>query len=59
MPSPEYGAANDLPGRNGQAGGTREHEAVDGELEMHCAYALGASGMIGDNEIRQLLEKSL
>ena len=30
-----------------------------GVLEMHCAYALGASGMFSDNEIRQLLEKSL
>ena len=31
----------------------------DGVLEMHCAYALGASGMISDNEIRALLEKGL
>ena len=31
----------------------------NGVLEMHCAYALGASGMFSDNEIRQLLEKSL
>src|SRR6185295_11028837 len=30
-----------------------------GVLEMHCAYALGASGMISDNEIRALLEKGL
>ena len=30
-----------------------------GTLEMHCAYALGASGMHSDNTIRQLLEKSL
>ena len=30
-----------------------------GVLEMHCAYALGASGMIPDNEIRALLEKGL
>ena len=31
----------------------------NGVLEMHCAYALGASGMFSDNEIRQVLEKSL
>ena len=31
----------------------------NGTLEMHCAYALGASGMHSDNAIRQLLEKSL
>lgn len=30
-----------------------------GVLEMHCAYALGASGMISDNDIRELLIKSL
>lgn len=30
-----------------------------GVLEMHCAYAQGASGMIPDNEIRALLEKGL
>ena len=30
-----------------------------GTLEMHCAYALGADGLISDNEIRGLLEKSL
>lgn len=30
-----------------------------GVLEMHCAYALGASGMIGDSDIRQVLEKGL
>jgi len=30
-----------------------------GTLEMHCAYALGASGMISDNDIRNLLMKSL
>ena len=30
-----------------------------GVLEMHCAYALGASGMHGDNDIRALLEKNL
>lgn len=27
----------------------------DGVLEMHCAYALGTSGMIGDGEIRDAL----
>lgn len=32
---------------------------ADGTLEMHCAYALGAEGMIGDNEIRQVLEAGL
>lgn len=31
----------------------------DGVLEMHCAYALGASGMFSDNEIRKLLEEKL
>ncbi len=30
-----------------------------GVLEMHCPYALGASGMYSDNEIRQVLEKGL
>jgi hypothetical protein len=30
-----------------------------GVLEMQCAYALGASGMFSDGEIRQLLEKNL
>ena len=30
-----------------------------GVLEMHCAYALGASGMIGDSEIREFLMKKL
>ena len=32
---------------------------ADGTLEMHCAYALRTDGMFSDNEIRQLLEKSL
>jgi hypothetical protein len=31
----------------------------NGVLEMHCAYAQGASGMFDDNEIRKLLEKNL
>lgn len=30
-----------------------------GTLEMHCAYKLGTSGMISDNEIRELLLKKL
>lgn len=30
-----------------------------GVLEMHCAYALGASGMFSDSEIQSLLMKSL
>src|SRR5450432_2856937 len=30
-----------------------------GTLEMHCAYALGASGLISDNEICKLLMKGL
>jgi hypothetical protein len=30
-----------------------------GTLEMHCAYAHGASGMISDGDIRNLLMKSL
>ena len=30
-----------------------------GTLEMHCAYALGASGMFRDDDIRSLLMKSL
>lgn len=30
-----------------------------GQLEMHCAYALGADGMFDDNVIRKLLEKNL
>jgi len=32
---------------------------ADGVLEMHCAYAQGASGMIPDDEIRQVLEQGL
>jgi hypothetical protein len=32
---------------------------ADGELHMHCAYALGASGMFSDNQIRELLMKHL
>lgn len=32
---------------------------ADGVLEMKCAYALGASGMHSDGDIRQLLEKNL
>lgn len=31
----------------------------DGVLEMHCAYALGTSGMYSDGEIRDLLLKKL
>jgi hypothetical protein len=30
-----------------------------GVLEMHCAYAQGASGMISDGEIRKVLENGL
>jgi hypothetical protein len=30
-----------------------------GVLEMHVPYAMGASGMFSDGEIRQLLEKGL
>jgi hypothetical protein len=30
-----------------------------GVLAMQCAYAQGTSGMISDNEIRQVLEKGL
>ncbi len=30
-----------------------------GVLEMHVPYALGASGLFSDNEIRALLEKNL
>jgi hypothetical protein len=31
----------------------------DGVLEMHCAYAEGASGMISDGEIREVLMAGL
>src|SRR5215475_11956251 len=31
----------------------------NGELEMHCAYALRTDGMFSDNEIRELLVKKL
>jgi hypothetical protein len=34
-------------------------EFANGVLDMHCAYALGTTGMHSDNAIRQLLEKSL
>lgn len=40
----------------------RESMSMDfngGVLEMHCAYAMGASGMFSDGEIRQLLEQRL
>ena len=30
-----------------------------GVLEMHCAYARGADGMISDGDIRELLTKKL
>ncbi|MEO7359453.1 MAG: hypothetical protein ABI120_03945 [Gemmatimonadaceae bacterium] len=30
-----------------------------GVLEMHCAYALGTSGMISDGDIKNLLAKKL
>lgn len=30
-----------------------------GVLEMHCAYALGTSGMISDSDIKNLLVKKL
>jgi hypothetical protein len=30
-----------------------------GVLEMHCAYALGASGMFNDNQIQAVLTKGL
>lgn len=30
-----------------------------GVLEMHCAYALGTSGMFNDNEIRDILNAGL
>ena len=30
-----------------------------GVLAMQCAYALGAEGMINDNDIRKLLEENL
>jgi hypothetical protein len=32
---------------------------ANGVLEMHCAYAPGASGMHSDNVIRELLIKNL
>ena len=38
---------------------SRHISLTDGVLEMHCAYALGTTGMLGDNEIRQYLEKHL
>jgi hypothetical protein len=31
----------------------------NGVLDMHCAYGLGAGGMISDNEIRAVVEKGL
>jgi hypothetical protein len=31
----------------------------NGVLEMHCAYALGTTGMFSDNEIREALLKKL
>lgn len=41
---------------------TREDMKISFEsktLEMHCAYALGASGMWSDNEIREAVVKKL
>src|SRR5215471_8038821 len=37
----------------------RKISFTGGVLEMHVPYAAGASGMFGDNEIRQLLEQGL
>jgi hypothetical protein len=37
----------------------REMTFEGGVLEMHVAYAQGANGLIGDNEIRELLFKGL
>ena len=45
--------------KNVAAASDRHISFKDGTLEMHCAYALGAEGMIGDNEIREVLETSL
>ena len=39
--------------------GARKISFTGGVLEMHVPYAAGASGMFGDNEIRQLLEQGL
>lgn len=41
---------------------TKEEVAMTfekGVLEMHCAYALGTSGMISDGDIKALLVKKL
>ena len=38
---------------------SRSITLTGGVLEMHCAYASGASGMINDNDIRAFLEKNL
>lgn len=45
--------------KNVKEAGARHISFAGGTLEMHCAYGLGAEGMIGDNEIRQILEAGL
>jgi hypothetical protein len=39
--------------------GNRTIRFDNGVLEMHCAYALGTQGMIGDSEIRDVLLEKL
>jgi len=39
--------------------GSKHIAFADGVLEMHCAYAQGASGMIPDGEIRDVLMAGL
>ena len=75
MPPAQHGPARDLPGQDGEEAVREGLKSVklknvktpeemslafaNGVLEMHCAYAPGASGMHSDNVIRELLIKNL
>ncbi|MEP7364862.1 MAG: hypothetical protein ABI972_16535 [Acidobacteriota bacterium] len=45
--------------KNVKETGDMKMEFSGGVLEMHCAYALGTTGMFRDDDIRKLLEKNL
>jgi len=45
--------------KNVKETGEMKMDFAGGVLEMHCAYALGTTGMFSDTAIRQLLEKNL
>ncbi len=45
--------------KNVKDAASRHMNFSGGVLEMHCPYAMGASGMFSDNEIRKTLEDGL